>query len=355
LLALADRSRRPTRCPHQVPEEITAMIVAIRQRYPRWGPKKLRAYLQRMYPGMPWPACSTIGELLRRAGLTSPRRLRRRTPPYTEPFVSCRGSNDLWCVDFKGYFRTGDGSRCDPFTLTDSFSRQLLRVQSVAKTDGKTIAALFKAAFLEYGLPSAIRSDNGVPFASSAAGGLSRLSVWWVKLGIRPERIEPGHPEQNGRHERMHRTLKAETASPPAGTLGQQQSRFDAFRQEFNEVRPHEALGQRTPASVYVRSGREYLGTPEVAYDDDCEVRRVRRSGEIKWRGGHVYVSQVLTGEPVALRPVADRRWEVRFCDCVLGILDERRGRVVPAKPVEPKAATSLAAPSATLQDPPGT
>ena len=258
-------------------------------------------------------------------------------------------------MDFKGHFQTGDGWRCDPLTLTDSFSRQLLRAQSVAKTDGLTLAALFEAAFLEYGLPWAIRSDNGTPFASCALGGLSRLSVWWVKLGIRPERIEPGHPEQNGRHERMHRTLKEETACPPAETLREQQSRFDAFRREYNEVRPHEALGQRTPASLYVRSEREYLGTPAVHYDDDSEIRQVRRSGEIKWRGGHVYLSQVLAGEPVALQPVAERRWEVRFCDYVLGILDERRGRVVPAKTMEPKAATSLAAPSATLQEPPGT
>ena len=340
--AMIDLSRAPHQHPNQVPEELAAMIISLRKQYPRWGPKKLQVLIQRRYGGIVPPACSTIGEILRRAGLTAPRRKRHRTPPYTQPFGDCNASNDVWCIDFKGHFTTGDGRRCDPLTITDAFSRHLLRVQAVEKTDGVTVWPLLEAAFREFGLPRAIRSDNGSPFASRALGGLSRLSVQWLMLGIQPERIEPGHPEQNGRHERMHRTLKAETANPPSPNLRAQQKAFDAFREEFNFVRPHEALGQRTPASVYTVSPREYLGPTEPDYGDHCEVRCVRRGGEIKWQGKRVYVSQLLAGLPVGLIQIGDRRWEVRFCEYLLGHLDGRRHRVNPIMNRKPQDATAI-------------
>jgi transposase InsO family protein len=223
-----------------------------------WGPRKLKRVLQRNAPQTLWPATSTIGALLAREGLVVRRKKRRRAPPYSEPFASADAANRVWCADFKGWFRTRDGARVDPLTITDAYSRYLLRCQQVAKTNGEQARGIFEAAFREYGLPQAIRTDNGAPFASRAVAGLSRLSVWWMKLGIVPERIAAGHPEQNGRHERMHRTLQQDTASPPEANLHAQQQAFQRFRREFNEERPHEALGMQTPGSIYTRSPRCY-------------------------------------------------------------------------------------------------
>lgn len=252
LSGLLDRSRAPGRHPNETPEELSELIVALRRRHPHWGPKKLRVLLLRKYPQMAWPSCSTLGEILRRAGLTVPRRRRRHTPPWTQPFAACNRPNTVWCADFKGWFRTGDGVRCDPLTISDAHSRYLLRVQGMRETKEGPVRSLFEATFRQYGVPGAIRTDNGTPFASHGIGGLSRLSVWWLKLGIEPERIEAGKPQQNGRHERMHLTLKQETASPPAKDLRRQQAAFDRFRVTFNEERPHEALNQNCPATVYV-------------------------------------------------------------------------------------------------------
>jgi len=213
----------------------------------RWGPRKLKWILERDQPGQPWPATSTIGEIVRRAGLVVPRKKRRRTEPYTQPLAHASQSNRVWCADFKGWFKSGDGTRIDPLTITDAWSRYLLRCQAVEKTDTERVRAIFEAAFREHGLPQTIRTDNGAPFASSATGGLSRLSVWWIKLGVVPERIQAGHPEQNGRHERMHRSLKQEVHS--AKDWRGQQRELDRFRQDFNQLRPHEALDMQTPAS----------------------------------------------------------------------------------------------------------
>ena len=248
---LKERSRAPLSHGRAREEAVVEAVLALRERHPTWGPKKLRKKLGERLPGVEPPARSTIGDWLRKEGLTSPRRPRRRCPPFTSPFLAADGPNAVWCADFKGWFLTGDRRRCDPLTISDAMSRYLLRCQALDRPDGAHARPVFEAAFCEFGLPLAIRSDNGPPFASIGAGGLSRLSVWWIKLGVKPERIEPGKPQQNGRHERMHRTLKAETADPPAASLAEQQRRFDAFRVIYNDERPHEALDFETPSALY--------------------------------------------------------------------------------------------------------
>lgn len=242
LEALKDLSRAPARHPNQTPEKIVAAVLELRREHMTWGPRKLRWVLEQRRPSTPWPAASTIGTLLLREGLVVARKKRRRVPPYTRPFAAADRPNRVWCGDFKGWFRTRDGARIDPLTISDAHSRYLLRCQQVEKTNEEQVRAIFESAFREWGMPEAIRSDNGTPFASRAIAGLSRLAVWWMKLGIVPERIRAGHPEQNGRHERMHGTLKRETASPPAANRRAQQTAFDRFRREYNEERPHEAL-----------------------------------------------------------------------------------------------------------------
>jgi len=220
LSGLVELHRAAHRHPNRTPAVVEQAVLELRQAHMRWGPRKLKRILERDQPGLRCPATSTVGQIVKRAGLVVPRKKRRRTEPYTEPLQHAVEANRVWCADFKGWWKAGDGSRIDPLTITDAWSRYLLRCQAVEKTDTERVRAIFEAAFREYGLPEAIRTDNGAPFASSAVGGLSRLAVWWIKLGIVPERIEAGHPEQNGRHERMHRTLKAETASPPATQPG---------------------------------------------------------------------------------------------------------------------------------------
>lgn len=328
LQALHDQARAPRRHPNETPEELAELIVILRRRYPTWGPKKLRVLLERKYPQMSWPACSTIGEVLRRAGLTVPRKPRRRTPPHTQPFAACDRPNAVWCADFKGWFRTGDGRRCEPLTISDAHSRYLLRLQGMGETKEGPVRSLFEATFRQYGLPWAIRTDNGTPFASHGIGGLSRLSAWWLKLGIEPERIEPGKPQQNGRHERMHLTLKQETACPAARDLRHQQSAFDAFRVRFNQERPHEALDQHCPASVYVPSPREYREPAEVEYPRGLEVRSVKSNGVFNWRGQVVFLGEALGRERIGLAEVSDGLWAVYFCRRALGIVDERRRKV---------------------------
>ena len=322
---LADFSSAPRHHPNQVPAELAARIVSVRQEHMSWGPRKLLARLKRRQEDIRWPAASTIGELLRRLGLSVSRKRRHRTPAYTQPFAGCDGPNATWCADFKGWFRTGDGAICQPLTITDAYSRYLIRCQGLERTQTQPVQGVFEAAFRELGLPRAIRTDNGSPFASHAIGGLSRLSIWWLKLGILPERIQPGKPQQNGRHERMHLTLKRETASPPRPTLRSQQRRFDTFKAEYNDVRPHEALDQRPPAEFYQPSQRAYPSRlQEVLYPDQMEVRSVRTSGEIKWRGGRLYLSEALAHERVGLDPIDDGYWLVHFCQLPLAVLDER-------------------------------
>ena len=235
LEGLVEVNRAPERHPNQTAAWNEEAVLGLRQAHTTWGPRKLKRILERDQPGRAWPAASTMGEIVKRAGLVVARKKRRRTEPYTEPLAHAVESNRVWCADFKGWFKSGDGTRIDPLTISDACSRYLLRCQAVEKTDTERVRAIFEAAFREYGLPQAIRTDNGAPFASSAVGGLSRLAVWWIKLGIVPERIEAGHPEQNGRHERMHRTLKLDLR--PAQDWRGQQRELDRFRREYNEVR----------------------------------------------------------------------------------------------------------------------
>jgi putative transposase len=305
---LQERSRAPQRHPNQTAAELEQRIVELRYEHMRWGPRKLKAVLQRREPQVSWPAVSTVGALLRREGLVIARRKRRRVDPYTAPFASATEPNSVWCADFKGWARTQDGTRIDPLTLSDACSRYLLRCQAVEKTDTPRVQSIYEAAFREYGMPEAMRTDNGAPFASRALRGLSRLSVWLIKLGIVPERIQPAHPEQNGRHERMHLTLKQETMSPMAANRRAQQQRFDQFRREYNQQRPHEALDMQTPASCYSASRRVFPArVPDPDYPFPMHVRKVNPAGEISWRGhGHVFLSETLIGERVGLQPVED-------------------------------------------------
>jgi putative transposase len=320
---LAPRSRAPQVVPWAVAPAVAEAIIGLRQTHPSWGPKKLRAKLYQRAAEQRWPALSTIGELLHRAGLSRMRRRRQRASPSAGRLSVAVGPNDLWCIDFKGWFRTGDGVRCDPLTVSDAFSRYLLCIKVVAAPGYADCRSALERVFREYGVPRAMRSDNGAPFASVGAAGLSQLSVWWVKLGIGLERIEPGKPEQNGRHERMHRTLKAECASPPAATGAAQQRRFDQFRAEFNQERPHEALGQTPPAQHYTAAVRRYPARLEdPVYPDDYELRRVRSNGEIKWQGELVFISQALMGEVIGLRETDEGDAEVYFGPILLGLLD---------------------------------
>ena len=323
---LADWSRAPRGHPNQIPDDVEEAILELRRAHPHWGPKKLKAILEKRIPAQIWPANSTIGEVLKRNGLTIPRKRRRRTPAFSQPFVDCNESNAVWCADFKGWFRTGDGSRCDPFTLTDAHSRFLLRCQAVGHTGFVTVRGILEATFREFGLPSAIRTDNGTPFASRGIFGLSRLSVWFLKLGIVPERIEPGKPQQNGRHERMHLTLKTETAKPPKRTLRSQQRCFDRFREEFNFVRPHEALAFRCPAEVYCYSPRPYPERLEpVEYPSGLSVRMVQKRGEFYWLRHRVFLGEAFGYERIGLEPVDGRYWFVYFTDVVIGVFDSHR------------------------------
>lgn len=330
---LWDRSRAPQNHPYAIADDICERCLAVRRAHPTWGPLKVRAYLQRRAPATDWPAVSTIGALFDREGLTVKRKLRRRSPPSSAPFAHCGAANDVWCIDFKGWFLTGDGARCEPLTLTDAHSRYLLRCQALARTDTEHVWPVLDAAFREFGLPRYLRSDNGSPFASRGAGGLSRLSVRLVKAGITPERIAPGKPQQNGRHERMHLTLLQDTANPPARSLREQLKRLRDFQCLYNEQRPHEALGNETPADHYIASPRRFDGVlREPRYGADHIVRRVRHNGEIRWNGTTIYISEALIGEPIGLIEGDGGDWIACFGPIELGVIHDRGDHLLKPK-----------------------
>ena len=328
---LKDRSRAPKHSPRQTKPRVAERLFELRRQHPTWGPRKLLAWLEKHEPGSDWPRASTVGGLLKRAGLVEPcRRRATRACPVAVARTEATGPNEVWTSDFKGQFRTGDGRLCYPLTVVDGFSRFVLVIQSLPSVAGEGAWPVFEQAFREYGLPQVIRTDNGHPFASSSTvAGLSRLSVRWIKLGITLERIEPGHPEQNGRHERMHRTLKAETTRPPAGNATGQQELFDRFRHEYNQQRPHEALGQRPPGELYLSSSRSYPDQlPQPEYPGHYEVRTVSRGGEIKWQGKFLFLSEALGGERVGLEEYDDGLWAVYFGALRLARFDERERKI---------------------------
>jgi putative transposase len=313
--ALAERRPVAHTFPHRVPDDVLDRLIELRKEHPKWGPKKLRVLLESLGVEM-IPAASTIGDALKKHGLIRPRRRRVHPPMYPLPIASTTNPNDTWCVDFKGHFAVGDKSRCYPLTLTDHATRYLLKCEGLSKSDESAVRPHFERAFSEFGVPTRIRSDNGPPFATPGIGGLSALSVWWIRLGILPERIEPGHPEQNGRHERMHRTLKDEVATPPAASLLDQQRAFDRFRRTYNDERPHEALGMKTPASRYTPSRRAWPIAPKSPeYPDAMKVRKLDERGRLQFasHATRTTISPLLAREPVGLEPTNEDQWNLYY------------------------------------------
>ena len=326
---LEERSRRPGTCPNQTPDAIVEALIAVRQHHPTWGAKKLLPFVEKRHPDWDLPSRSTVCDILKRRGLI-PRQRRRRVIGHPgKPSSLMLAPNAIWCADFKGQFKTGDGLYCYPLTVTDGYSRYLLGCQGLSSTRMIEAKPVFTRLFKEFGLPERIRSDNGVPFATNTLARLSALSAWWVRLGILPDLIEPGKPQQNGRHERMHRTLKAETTRPPAANRRAQQRKFNRFQKEFNDERPHEALDMATPASLYVPSAREMPSRlPPLEYPDRFEVRYVSYNGGIRWNKGWVNVSITCAGEYVGLEEIDDGVWNVYFGPLKLGRLLERHMRI---------------------------
>lgn len=324
---LEERSRAPRRHPNQTGSEVEELVLQMRRQHSTWGPLKLKRRLERELE-RPMPAASTIGLLLQRHGLTVQRKPRARSQPAAAPLTQPEAANQVWCADFKGYFHTGDGRRCDPLTITDRWSRYLLRCQ-ITRPDYLHTRALFEATFRENGLPAVIRTDNGEPFASPGIGGLSRLSVWWVRLGVRPERIPPGRPQQNGQHERGHRTLSEDAIHPAAANPRAQQRRFDRFRHGFNHERPHQGIALQVPADLYQPSPRLYTARlAAVDYPAHMQVRRVN-SGQFKWGAEKVFLGHALEGEDIALECVHDRYSRIWLCSYALGVFDTHERRVL--------------------------
>lgn len=331
LEGLKDRPRAPKNCPHKLDEHIAGKIVATKKKHLDWGPKKVLDLLRREHSEIDWPADSTAGELLKRKGLVKKRRLRKPVPADKQPFADCNTVNQSWSADFKGDFKLGNRERCYPLTITDNCSRYLLECRGLSSTRYEATRLWFECTFREFGLPKSIRTDNGSPFASRSLGGLSRLSKWWIDLGIRPERIRPGCPQENSRHERMHGSLKTAVCKEPGYSMDRQQEQFDRFRFEYNELRSHEGLSRRTPESLYESSQRCY---PELIlppqYDNDMSVRSVRHKGEIKWKSRRIYVSELLAKLPVGLKQIDEHLWELYYRFHLLGTLNEKTMKIEP-------------------------
>ena len=322
---LRDRSRAPHQCPHRMAADVAEALCAGRRQHPSWGPDKILHWLKRRHPAMELPATSTAGDLLARQGLVKKRRRRRHyTHPGVVPATTAR-PNDLWTSDFKGHFRTGDGVYCYPLTVADQHTRFLLGCQGLLSTQGQGVRPIFDHLFREYGLPNAIRTDNGGPFATTGIHGLSQLNVWWIRLGIQHQRILPAHPQQNGAHERMHRTLKAATARPPQAHLAAQQRTFNRFRVLYNEERPHQFLGGRTPASLYRPSPRAYTGVlPPIEYPGHYIPKRVTNAGTIRFKKRLLFIANSLKQQVLGLEEVGDGVWSIYFCRVLLARVDER-------------------------------
>jgi putative transposase len=323
--ALRDRSRAPHACPHRMPPEVAEAICAVRRAHPSWGPAKLLDWLRLHHPAQAWPAPSTIGDLLVRHGLVKKRRRRRR---YQHPSVvppTTHVPNDLWTADFKDHFRTGDGVYCYPLTIADQHTRYLLACHGLLSTHGSGVRTVFTRAFQTFGLPRVIRTDNGVPFATSGIHGLSQLNVWWMRLGIQHQRIQPASPQQNGAHERMHKTLKASACRPPRATLAAQQRTFTRFRTAFNEERPHAALGGRPPASLYQPSARPYpTRLPPLEYPGPFVVKRVTNAGTLRLKHRLLFIANALKQHHIGLEEIDDGLWSIYCGSVLLGRVSER-------------------------------
>ena len=328
---LRDRSRRPHGSPNRTPKRIEALLIEVRKKHPRWGPEKLLAVIAKHHPDLKLPARSTVAAILKREGLITGRRKRHRSRHPGPPTREITAPNELWTADFKGQFKTRDRRWCYPLTVADEHTRYLLACDGKRSTEGKGVRRTFEKLFREHGMPEGIRTDNGIPFVvPHAILGLSSLGVWWISLGIRPERIESGKPQQNGRHERMHRTLKDETVVPPASSFKTQQARFDAFRDEFNTVRPHQALGQKTPAEIWRPSPRPYPNRiPEPEYPGHFQIRKASAAGKIKFKGRVLWLSRTLHHQTVGLEEVDDGIWSIYFYDVLLGRFDEQNYEVI--------------------------
>ena len=330
LAGLCDLSRKPKSNNRATRIDVVDAVVQLRREFPLWGAKKLAVLLKERRPELKLPAISTLSEILERRGLVKKRKPRRKSLPQIKPDLTIQDCNDVWCTDFKGHFLVGNGKRCHPLTLTDAFSRYLLCCESLTNESISSVKPLYQEVFLRFGLPKIILSDNGSPFASRRApGGLTQLSAWWVKLGITPVQIEPGHPEQNGRHERMHRTLKSATAFPSAESLKKQQTRFTGFMNEYNNVRPHEALALKRPGEIYRSSMRTYNGqTNAPSYPGNFEVRNVRSNGEIKWKGKNIFLSEVFIGESIGMEEIGHQTMLIHFFHLPIALLDEHKRKI---------------------------
>jgi putative transposase len=337
--AFTDRSRRPYRQANRLPAPIEATIVRLKREYPGWGAPKIREKLRPQIATAQLPAISTVHAVLDRHGLVKRRRRRRSSGTAGTGLSQPTEPNALWCADYKGEFMLSNRRYCYPLTITDFASRYLLVCEALSTTQERFAFTVFDRAFQEFGLPHAIRTDNGVPFASpTALFRLSKLAVWWLRLGIQLERIQPGHPQQNGRHERMHRTLKAEATKPAAAHVLQQQARFDAFIARYNHQRPHQALGMRVPGEVYARSLRPYRGLEDLTYPFHDATFTVTHCGRICFKGRKVNLSHALAGQNIAVTQVGDRRWLVTFMQYDLGYFDDETCRLEPIEnPFGPK------------------
>lgn len=327
VIGLFDENKRPTVCFKKTPKDIENLIIEFKLSHRTWGPRKIRALLLQLHPGINIPVHSTINSILKRHDLVNKRRRVKTPPRYNGALTMAKKPNDVWCADFKGQFKMGNGQYCYPLTISDEYSRYLIACEALERISTGASKGVFDLAFRKYGLPKVIRTDNGVPFAAKGIMGISRLSKWWLKLGIKVERIEPGHPEQNGRHERMHLTLKQEATRPAGDNLLQQQEKLDNFVYEYNELRPHEALNMQSPSKIYTASDikySEYLHEPNYPLHD--LIRSVRSGGTVHLSGKdkRFYLGKALIGEKVGLREVEVGKWLVTFINMDLGYVDEK-------------------------------
>lgn len=323
--ALLNVSKRPHFSPNKTSDEIVQTLLDFRDKHPFWGPRKLLYLVSKKHPDWKLPAESTVSLILKRNGYIKKRRKRIKRYHPGRPLTEISYANQVWTADFKGHFKTGNGLYNYPLTIADGHTRYLFSIEGMLAPLQKPVKSVFKRLFEEYGLPEKIRTDNGNPFATVALGRLSRLSAWWIRLGIIPELIEPGCPQQNGRHERMHKTLKYETTIPPALNLSKQQERFDRFREEYNELRPHESLGMKTPSEVYAKSTRPFpTKLPPIEYPSHYEIRRVSNNCGIRWNSKRICVSQVLAGDYVGLEEIADGVWDMYYGSVWLGRFYEK-------------------------------